>query len=384
MENFTLYNPTRVLFGEGRLRDIRALIPAGMKVLILYGGGSAVRSGLIASVRGVLSDFSVGEFGGIGPNPEYETLMKAVGLVREEGYGFLLAVGGGSVIDATKFIAAAVNFDGGDPWKILSERAEVKTALPFGTVLTLPATGSEMNSGAVVTRVSVHAKLDFASPLVYPSFSVLDPRYTYTLPARQVTNGIVDAYVHVMEQYLTYPADAMIQDRYAEGILMTLIEVGPAALREPENYGVRANLMWAATMALNNWIGVGVPQDWASHLIGHAVTALYGVDHGRTLAAVYPAVMTVMKEPKRGKILQYAKRVWGISCGGDEAVAQAIKKTVDFFEQVGAPTHLSAYGLGREIVAPTVENLRQNGLTALGEKGEVTPRVAERILLLAL
>jgi NADP-dependent alcohol dehydrogenase len=316
MQNFIFHNPTRILFGEGQIASIGREIPVGARVLITYGGGSVEKTGTLAEVKAALEGVELLEFGGIEPNPTYETLMQAVALARREGVDFLLAVGGGSVIDGTKFIAAAIPFDG-EPWDILAKQAPITAAVPFGTVLTLPATGSEMNSYSVVTRAATRDKLAFGHPLVYPRFSVLDPTKTYTLPPRQVANGVVDAFAHIAEQYLTYPVDAKVQDRFAEGLLLTLIEEGPKALAEPENYGVRANIMWTATLALNGLIGVGVPHDWSTHMVGHEITALHGLDHAQTLAIVLPAMLRIRRLDKRAKLLQYAERVWGL-CDGDE------------------------------------------------------------------
>ncbi|MDR3551794.1 MAG: iron-containing alcohol dehydrogenase [Clostridia bacterium] len=385
MDNFTLFNPTKILFGKGQLECMQQEIPAGAKVLILYGGGSVKRTGLLDRVKIALTSFDTVEFGGIEPNPEYETLMKAATLVRAEKFNFLLAVGGGSVIDGTKFIAAAAPFKGADPWMIPSQRAPISEAIPFGTVLTLPATGSEMNCGAVITRRSACMKLGFSSTLLYPRFSVLDPEFTFTLPERQTGNGIVDTFVHVTEQYLTYPDDALIQDRWAEGLLLTLIQEGPKALKSPQDYHARANLMWASTLALNGYIGAGVPLDGASHKIGHAITALYGIDHARTLAPVLPALLTVMKDEKRAKLLQYARRVWCLDCADeDAAIDEGILRTSAFFESVGVPVHLSAYHLGTEVVGRVLENLTRTGMTAIGENGTITPDKIEKILNIAL
>ena len=290
MQNFTFHNPTRIVFGEHQISQLTKLVPADARILFTYGGGSIKKNGVYDQVVEALKDRPLFEFGGIEPNPRYETLMRAAATVKENHLDFLLAVGGGSVIDGTKFIAAAVEFDG-EPWDILAKHAPVTSALPLGCVLTLPATGTESNGNSVITRASTQEKLSFGSPLVYPQFAVLDPTTTYSLPPRQMANGVVDAFVHIMEQYLTFPVDAKVQDRFAEGLLLTLIEEGPRSLKEPTNYTVRANVMWAATMALNGLIGVGVPQDWATHMIGHEITALHGLDHAQTLAIVLPAVM---------------------------------------------------------------------------------------------
>ena len=265
-------------------------------------------------------------------------------MAKQESIGFLLAVGGGSVIDGTKFIAAAIPFEG-DPWTILSDNATVHKAIPAGNVLTLPATGSESNSGSVITRKATNDKLAFLSPEVCPRFTVLDPETTYSLPQGQSANGVVDAFVHVMEQYLTTRENAPIQDRYAEGLLLTLIEQGPAVLKQPNDYETRATIMWAANQALNGLIGLGVPHDWSTHMIGHEITALFGLDHAQTLAIVLPSVMHVMREEKASKLLQYADRVWAIKEGSDqEKMDSAISKTRKFFEQMGIKTRLSDYG----------------------------------------
>ena len=315
MLNFELYNPTRIVFGRESTAKLDTLIAQDARVLVLLGGESAKKNGTLAEVRAALGAREVHEFSGIEPNPTYETLMKAVGLIREKKIDFLLAVGGGSVIDGTKFVAAAVNYEG-DPWEILQTYGKkITSALPFGTVLTLPATGSEMNDGSVITRKETHTKLAFQNPLVFPQFSVLDPTKTFTLPARQIANGVVDSFVHIIEQYLTYPADGMVQDRFAEGLLQTLIEIGPKLQTAGNDYDLRANFMWVATLALNGLIGAGVPQDWSTHMIGHELTARYDIDHARTLAVVLPASLNVRRESKRAKLLQYADRVWHITSG---------------------------------------------------------------------
>jgi NADP-dependent alcohol dehydrogenase len=383
--NFDFYNPTRIMFGEGQIAALRELVPAGARVLMLYGGGSIRHNGVYDEVKAALSNHTVFEFGGIEPNPTYETLMQAIEMVKREDIGFLLAVGGGSVIDGTKFIAAGARLDE-DPWTILEKRAaNVTSALPFGTVLTLPATGSEMNAGAVITRKATLEKFAFGTKHVHPQFSVLDPTKTITLPARQVGNGIVDAFVHIMEQYLTYPANAKVQDRFAEGLLLTLVEEGPKALAEPHDYDVRANLMWTATLALNGLIGAGVPQDWATHMVGHELTALYNLDHAQTLAVVLPAMLRVRREAKRGKLLQYAERVWNIREGSEDArIDEAIARTEAFFRQVGVGTRLPDYQLGREAIEPVVKALEAHGMVKLGEHRDVTSEVSRKVLELCL
>ncbi|WP_105738785.1 alcohol dehydrogenase [Cronobacter dublinensis] len=382
MNNFNLHNPTHIAFGKGTISELRSLIPADSRVLITYGGGSVKKTGVLDQVYSALNGLDVLEFGGIEPNPSYETLMNAVELVRKEKVTFLLAVGGGSVLDGTKFIAAAAHYTAAsDPWHILETRgSDITDAIPMGSVLTLPATGSESNKGAVVSRRATGDKQAFHSPFVQPRFAILDPVYTYTLPPRQVANGVVDAFVHTIEQYVTYPVNAKIQDRFAEGILLTLIEEGPKALKEPENYDVRANLMWAATQALNGLIGAGVPQDWATHMLGHELTAMHGLDHAQTLAVVLPALWNEKRNEKRAKLLQYAERVWNITEGSDdERIDAAIAATRRFFETMGAPTRLSDYGLDGSSIPALLAKLDEHGLTALGEHQDITLDVSRRI-----
>lgn len=382
MQNFTFHNPTRILFGRGRIAEIRHEIPIGARVLITYGGGSVVRTGTLDEVKTALKNFTVFEFAGIEPNPTYETLMRAVELARCERVDFLLAVGGGSVIDGTKFIAAAVPFDS-DPWEILARHAAVNSAIAFGSVLTLSATGSEMNNGAVVTRGT--SKLAFHHKRLFPRFSVLDPSKTFTLPPRQVANGVIDAFVHIIEQYLTYPVDAKVQDRFAEGLLLTLVEEGPRALQEPENYAVRANLMWTATLAINGLIGAGVPQDWATHMLGHEITVLHGLDHAQTLAVVLPAMLQVRRQAKREKLLQYADRVWGLHAGTEDGrIDQAIANTRQFFESLQVATRLSEYGIGTEAIPALLAQLKRHGMVALGEHHDFDIARAQQVYHLAI
>ena len=384
MLNFTFYNPTKILFGKGQIAAIAREIPEDQRILITYGGGSIKQNGVYDQVVAALAGRTVFEFAGIEPNPTYETLMEAVRVVREKNIDVLLAVGGGSVIDGTKFIAAAAPFEG-EPWDILAKRARIQKALPLGAVLTLPATGSEMNSGAVVPRRASQDKLAFMHPLVYPRFSVLDPSTTFTLPPRQIGNGVVDAYTHIMEQYLTYPADSPIQDRFAEGLLLTLIEEGPKALATPEDYGVRANIMWCTTLALNGLIGAGVPGDWATHMIGHEITALHGLDHAQTLAIILPSVMAVKRDNKRAKLLQYAARIWGLTDGTEDGrIDAAIAKTRDFFERMGVKTYLHGYGIGADAIPALLAQLERHKLTRLGEHQDVDLAASRRILELSV
>lgn len=380
MLNFSFQNPTRIVFGKEQIAQLAALIPSDSKVLLTYGGGSIKNNGVYEQVVTALEGIDWQEFGGIEPNPSFETLMRAADIVRREKIDFLLAVGGGSVIDGTKFIAAAAVFDG-DAWDILAKGANVSAALPLGCVLTLPATGTESNGNSVVTRYDTKQKLSFSSSRVYPQFAILDPTVTFSLPAKQVANGVVDAFVHVMEQYMTYPVNAPLQDRFAEGILQTLVEQGPKALTEPNDYNVRANVMWAATMALNGLIGQGVPQDWATHMIGHEITALYGLDHAQTLAIVLPSLLQQQRSQKREKLLQFGRRVWQLQHQDDERVIdEAIAYTRAFFEQMGVPTRLTEYGISADAVDKLVAKLVANNMTRLGEHGDITPDISRQIL----
>nr|VFK01153.1 MAG: NADP-dependent alcohol dehydrogenase [Candidatus Kentron sp. H]VFK01242.1 MAG: NADP-dependent alcohol dehydrogenase [Candidatus Kentron sp. H]VFK04883.1 MAG: NADP-dependent alcohol dehydrogenase [Candidatus Kentron sp. H] len=382
MLDFTYQNPVKILFGKGKIRDLAHEIPSGATILLLYGEGSIKKNGVHAQAIKALKGRDIVEFGGIEPNPSYEKAMAAVAIIREKGIDFILGVGGGSVIDAAKFIAAAARFTDGDPWRILTG-APVRDALPLGAILTLPATGSEMNADSVMTRRSTADKLYFASPLVYPKFSILDPTTTYSLPPRQIANGIVDAFIHVMEQYLTFPVDAPLQDRMAEGILQTLIEEGPKALERPTDYNVRANIMWCATLALNGLICQGVPEDWSTHMIGHEITALHGLDHARTLAIVLPAVMDMERDRKRDKILQYAERIWGIdsaATGAEETIDRAIAETRAFFEGLGVKTRLGDYGIDGASIPAIIHKLEEHGRTALGEHGDIGPDTSREIL----
>jgi NADP-dependent alcohol dehydrogenase len=381
MLNFDFRNPTRIVFGQGTLSRLNDLVPSSARVLVLYGGASARKTGTLDEVKAALGKREVQAFGGIEPNPSYETLIEAVQQIRREKMDFLLAVGGGSVIDGTKFVAAAVTFEG-DPWTILETHGEnVGSALPFGSVLTLPATGSEMNDGSVITRKATQAKLAFRSPHVFPQFSILDPTKTYTLPSRQIANGVVDAFTHIVEQYLTYPVQALAQDRFAEGLLQTLIEIGPKALEQPHDYTIRANLMWVATLALNGLIGAGVPQDWATHMVGHELTARYDIDHARTLAVVLPSMLQVRRDSKRAKLLQYAQRVWQIVDGtDDERIDEAIRRTRQFFESLDVKTRLADYDVGADAIDGLLAQLEAHGMTRLGEHEDVTLDVSRRVL----
>ena len=384
MDNFEFKNPTKIIFGKGQIAKLADEISANVNVLLTYGFGSIKKNGVYDQVINALSHVNVFEFAGIEPNPSYETLIKAKDIIISKDIDFILAVGGGSVIDGSKFIAAAAHFDG-EPWDILAKQAAIKSAIPLGCVLTLPATGTEMNCNSVVTRQSTQEKLYFGSPLVYPVFSILDPETTFSLPPRQIGNGIVDAFVHVIEQYLTYPNNTPLQDRIAEAVLLTLIAEGPKTFNHPNDYNARANFMWAATNALNGLIACGAIGDWATHMIGHELTALHGLDHGQTLAIVLPSVMLRMRENKKQKLLLYAKRVWNLKNGSEEErIDTAIENTRGFFESVGVKTRLSDYNLTADIIAPIVDRLATRGALNIGEHRDIDKQKVTEILELSL
>ncbi len=389
MLNFSFQNPTKIHFGEGKIKAISKEIPLTANVLVVYGGGSIKSNGVYQQVIDALTEHTWFEFSGIEPNPTYNTLMKAQVIIKEKNIDYLLAVGGGSVIDGAKFIAAAALYEddgkGNDPWDILAKQQAVRSALPIGAVLTLPATGSESNGNSVVTRDG--NKLPFSSPRIRPLFAVLDPSVTFSLSDRQIGNGVVDAFIHTIEQYLTYSVNGKVQDRFSEGLMQTLIEEGPKALSAAtkDDLDVRANIMWSATMALNGLIGAGVPQDWSTHMIGHELTGAFGIDHARTLSIVLPAVMKVRREQKREKLLQYAERVWQLNVGEDDArIDQAIRLTEAFFEKMQVPTRLSHVELGTSDIDLLIERLKLHGMTALGEQSDITIEISREILTQAL
>ncbi len=385
MFDFNYYNPTQIIFGQNKLAKLDSLVPKDAKVMILFGGGSAKKYGTIEKVTSSLGNREVIEFGGIEPNPQIKTLLKAVEIAKSENIDFLLAVGGGSVMDGTKFISLAINYEN-DPQDILMhgfKGVPTKKATPLGCVATLPATGSEMNMGGVITMNE--QKFVFMSPLCFPQFSFLDPDLTNSLPKEQIANGVADAFVHVVEQYITYPVNAKIQDRVSEGILQTLIEDGPITFNDNDNLDARKNFMWSATCALNGFIGTGVPQDWSTHMIGHEITALFGIAHGRTLAIILPHLLRERKDKKKAKLLQYAERVWGITTGSDEnKIDKAIDNTEAFFNSLGIITNLSHYGIDTTGVDKVVSNLEKMGMTALSETRDLDLDTVKKILTAAL
>jgi NADP-dependent alcohol dehydrogenase len=384
--SFDYYNPTKLIFGNDQWPRLRELIresAQGGNVLVVYGGGSIQSNGVYDAVMKHLDEFNVSEFSGVEPNPEFSTLMRAVTQVKAEKIDFVLAVGGGSVIDGVKFITAAAKYDG-DPWDVLlrKEGCVFGNAIPFGTVLTLPATGSEMNSGAVISRSELNEKRTMGGPFAFPKFSLLDPSVVRTLPDRQLANGVTDAFMHTLEQYLTYPTWNLLQERIAEGILLTLIETAQHVMADPGNEKWAGNLMWCATMALNGTLRAGVAYDWSTHMIGHELTALFGIDHARTLAIIAPSLFEVKLENKREKLNQYGQRVWGLQ---GECAEEAIVKTRSFFESLGIATKISSYTSEYSGVEAIIkQRFEERGWLAMGERQDLTPDEVERIVLASI
>ena len=385
MKNFEFKNPTKILFGKDQINKIKSEIPKDAKVLMLYGGGSIKTNGVYEQVISALSDHKLVEFGGIPANPEYAVLMEALKVIKEENITFLLAVGGGSVIDGTKFLSAAALYKGDEPWDILTNNISTSNGMPFGTVLTLPATGSEMNSGAVITRKETKEKLAMGGSGLFPVFSVLDPQVIRSIPYKQLANGITDAFTHVLEQYLTYPAGGYLQDRFAESILQTLIEVAPKLLEDPSDYEAASNFMWSCTMALNGLIQQGVPGDWAIHAMGHELTALFGIDHARTLAVIAPSHYKFNLESKKEKLAQYGERVWNITEGSTvEKAWAAIGRTENFFNELGIDTKLSKYTNDFKGTAELIsKRFTDRGWLGLGEHQNLKPKDVEEIVKMA-
>jgi len=385
MNNFQYKNPTKILFGKNQIENLSKEIPENTKVLLLYGNGSIKKNGIYDQVQKTLSAFEVVEFGGIPANPEYAVLMKALKVIKEENITFLLAVGGGSVIDGTKFLSAAALYKGKDPWNILVKNERTLEGMPFGTVLTLPATGSEMNSGAVITRKETKEKFAMGGSGLFPVFSILDPQVIASIPQRQIANGLADSFTHVLEQYMTYPVNGLLQDRFAESILQTLIEVAPKILENPADYDTAANFMWSCTLALNGLIQQGVPSDWAIHMMGHELTALFGIDHARTLAIIAESHYRYNLETKKEKLAQYAERVWKVTEGTTAEKALAgIKKTTEFFQSLGIKTKLSEYTEDYKGTAEIIsKRFKDRGWKGLGEWGNITPSDVEKIVKMA-
>src|SRR5690554_4023743 len=385
MNNFEFKNPTKIIFGKDSIEKLTKEIPENAKILMLYGGGSIKKNGIYDQVKTALANASITEFGGIPANPEYSVLMEALEIIKTENIDFLLAVGGGSVIDGTKFLSAAAHYGGVEPWNMLTDKIRIKQGLPFGTVLTLPATASEMNSGAVITRAETKEKLGMGGPALFPQFSILDPQVITSIPERQLANGLTDAFTHVLEQYMTYPVGGLLQDRFAESIMQTLIEVAPKVIQDPTDYKAASNFMWSCTMALNGLIQKGVPTDWAVHAMGHELTALFGIDHARTLAIMTPSHYKYNFEAKKEKLAQYAERVWNITDGSTEDRAYAaIEKTEAFFHELGIDTKLSNYTDEYEGTAETIkQRFTDRGWLGIGEHKTLSPDKVEKIVKMA-
>ncbi|MFN5442592.1 MAG: iron-containing alcohol dehydrogenase [Crocinitomicaceae bacterium] len=382
MLNFEFKNPTKIIFGKDTISQLNIEIPSDAKILMLYGGGSIKQNGVYEEVKQALQNFDLVEFGGIPANPEYEILLDALKIIKELNITYLLAVGGGSIIDGTKFLASAALYNGENPWDILEKGIRTEIGMPFGTVLTLPATGSEMNSGAVVSKRETDQKLGMGGPGLFPQFSILDPKVIQSIPKNQLANGITDAFTHVLEQYMTYPIGASLQDRLAESILQTLIEVGPVIIENPYHYETAANFMWSCTMALNGLIQKGVPTDWAIHAMGHELTVFFGIDHAKTLAIIAPSHYRYNFESKKAKLAQCAERVFGISSGSVEEKAIAcIQQFEQFFHKLGIPTRLSAYTDNYLGTAERIETrFTERGLLGLGEHRNITPADVRQIV----
>jgi NADP-dependent alcohol dehydrogenase len=377
MKNFTFQNTTKLIFGKGTIAQIKKEIPVSKKIMLTFGGGSVKQNGVYEQVKTALKNHTCIEFWGIEPNPKVATLRKAIDLGKTEKIDFLLAVGGGSVLDGTKLISAGIPYQG-DAWDLVLDNTLIGDAVPFADVITLPATGSEMNKGAVISNEETKEKYAFYSN--YPQFSILDPETTFSLPSYQIACGIADTFVHVMEQYLIDANNSPLMDRWAESILQTLIEVAPKIRQNSQDYDQMANFMLSATMALNGFIAMGVSTDWATHQIGHEITAFTGLTHGETLVIVEPALMRVMKNEKRKKLIQYAERVWNITeADEDKKIELAIVKTEDFYRSLPLKTRLSEHGIGEDITNQIVERLQKRG-SRMGENGSITADVVKEIL----
>lgn len=377
MNNFVFQNPTKLIFGRGQIARLAKELPRDKKIMVTFGGGSVKKNGVYEQVKSALEGFNYVEFWGIEPNPKVETLRKAVEVCKREGVEFLLAVGGGSTLDGTKLIAAASVVEA-DAWELVLNPSLYGGTLPFASIITLPATGSEMNRGAVISNLATGEKYSFYN--TYPVFSILDPETTFSLPPFQVACGLADTFVHVMEQYLTITDCSPLMDRWAEGVVQTLVEVAPKVRADQHNYDAMATYMLSATMGLNGFVAMGVPQDWATHMIGHEITALAGITHGQTLVVVLPGVMNVMREQKGDKIVQFGQRVWGITEGTkDERIDSTIAATEEFFRSLGLATRLSELGVGEDVVDEIVRRFKQRG-TLLGENNNIDYRLVEQVL----
>lgn len=386
MRNFEHYNPTRIIFGTEQLPKLPQMITQsteGKNILIAFGGGSISKSGLLDQIKKELNEFNVYEFGGIEANPQFSTLMQGVEFARKNSIDLILAVGGGSVIDGVKFMSGAFYYEG-DPWDVLDrkENCNFTRALPFGTILTLPATGSEANSGAVISRDEVKQKRTMGGPMFFPKFSFCNPEQVATLPQRQIANGIIDSYMHTLEQYLTFSVGNYLQERQAEGILQTLIQIAPELMKDPSNYTMAANLMWCATHALNGNLRCGVPTDWCTHMIGHELTAIYGIDHARTLAIIAPRLFENQLHNKREMLAQYGRRVLDLKGSDEEVAKNAIIETEKFFHSLNVKTKISDYSTDTDHLAELIQKrFVERGWVQMGERSAITPQDVYSIVL---
>ena len=376
MNNFIFCNPTKLVFGKGQIKEIENLIPKDKKLMLTFGGGSVKENGVYNQVINALKEHTFIEFWGIEPNPKIDTLKKAIFIGKEKNIDFILAVGGGSCLDGTKLIAAGILYDG-DAWELVLKGFYPDT-IDFASVLTLPATGSEMNRGAVISNSDTKEKRAFYSR--YPVFSILDPETTFSLPDYQIACGIADTFIHTTEQYLTVPSQSRLMDRWAEGILQTIIEIAPKIKENKTNYDLMADFMLTATMALNGFIKMGVSEDWATHQIGHEITALHGITHGETLTLVHCGLLRTMKDQKKGKLLQFAERVWNINDGTDnEKIELALNKTETFFKSLGLATRLGEKNIGDDTIKEITNRFTTRGVKA-GEGRNITGEVVQKIL----
>lgn len=371
-------NPTTIHFGKGQIEAITKHLSKDNKILVVYGGGSIKKNGVYDQVSSVLKGYDWLEFSGVEPNPTYETMNKAAEVVRENGIDFVLAVGGGSVIDGCKYLIAASQYDG-DGWDFLDGSAQVEKALPLGAILTLPATGSESNSAAVLSRKETNEKRFFHSSFSYPKFAVLDPSVMSTLSDKQLANGLVDAFVHTCEQYLTKPNTSLLHDGYAQTILKGLVSLA-ADWDDRKELIWQENLMLLANQALNGFIGSGVANDWATHMIGHELTAFYGIDHARSLAVVQPQLIRVMIKDKEEKLAQMGREVFGIE-NDNEAVIKAIE---ELYEAVGISTNLNDYEIDDKVIENVTSALEAHGMSALGENENITLEKSAKILEMSM
>ncbi|WP_077624079.1 iron-containing alcohol dehydrogenase [Sediminibacillus massiliensis] len=370
MQNFTYYNPTKLIFGKGQLDQLKTEVPQyGKKVLMVYGGGSIKRNGLYDQVKNTLAEIGaeVFELSGVEPNPRVSTARKGVDICKTEGIEFLLAVGGGSTIDCTKAIAAGAKYDG-DVWDIVTKQAPADDALPFGTVLTLAATGSEMNAGSVITNWETNEKYGWGSPHTFPKFSILDPVNTFSVPRNQTIYGIVDMMSHALEHYFHHETNTLLQDRMVESILITVMETAPKLLDDLESYEHRATILYNGTMALNGVVNMGYRGDWATHNLEHAVSAVHDIPHGGGLAIIFPNWMKHCLDENPARFKQLAVRVFNVDPEGKsdrEAGLEGIEKLREFWNSIDAPSQLRDY----DITEDSIELMAEKTVVANPEFG---------------